>query len=192
MAERKAFSYGPDCSGPAVSIGDIPFLPICSMPTYISPTLALHHVDMTLPDLAPPPLCPCIWTFKAEAFSIRFTQIQRISAVGSLYVVPAPPTIDRNCCEPSFEISAWLRLPCMPFSVIASPSINIGTFSFHVSQVSCKVKLHPDISLPATWISMVQSVSFVSNQFRYHSKRLRVYAVQDGTDTTWATAEPCP
>jgi hypothetical protein len=86
-----------------------------------------------------------------------------------------------------------ISLPCMPFSILAMPSINIGTFSFHVSQVSCKVKLHPEISLPATWISMVQSVSFIGGTtFRYHSKRLRVYAVQDGTDTTWATAESCP
>ena len=232
MAARKAFSYGLGCSGPVVSIDDIPFLPICSMPTYVQPTLALHHVDMTLPNLATPPLCPCIWTFKALPFSFSFAQIKPISAIGSIWVVPMPPGLDRNCCEPTFNMSAFLKLPCMPFSVTAvhsiklgklsvhfgkaatcklsldikisqpcipfvvstAPAINIGTFSFIVSRFDdlCKLRLRPDVSLPATWISVVNSVSFDGTNFKYHSKRLRVYAVQDGTSTTWATAEPCP
>jgi hypothetical protein len=217
-----------------VSIGDIPFLPICSMPTYTAPTLALHHVDMTLPNLATPPFCPCIWTIQAfpSHFNITFTQITPVSASGSLYVLPAPPTIDRDCCEPSFDILAFLKLPCMPFSVTAVhsinlgklsvhfgkaatcklsldirisqpclpfvvsgvPNINIGTFSFIISQIAadCKVRLRPKVSLPTTWVSVVDTVSFDGSHFKYHSKRLQVYAVQNGTSTTWATAEPCP
>ena len=280
MPGRLPFHYGPGCSGPVVSIGDIPFLPICSFPAYVQPTLALHHVNMTLPDLAPPPLCPCIFTVKARPFSINYPgYIGNPGASGSLVFKPSMPM---NCCEPTFKMSGRLNLPCMPFAVSAfcrinigsmhctlvklshchlkfstyislpstfscipfsigakfsvtppsalkgfffgkdpshscklkfsvklslpSPScikfsvangpdtINIGTFSFVLSAVpaSCKLKQHGKISLPCTWVTAVNSVSYDGTNFKCHYRLVKVFTFQPVQQTTWATAEPCP
>ena len=150
MPGRLPFHYGSGCSGPAVSIGDIPFLPICSFPAYVQPTLALLHVDMTLPDLAPPPLCPCIFTVKAKPFSIHYPgYIGNPGASGSLIFKPSMPM---NCCEPTFKMSGKLNLPCMPFAVSAFCRINVGSMHCTLVKLShCHLKFSTYISLPNTF-----------------------------------------
>lgn len=192
MADRLPFQYGSGCSGPLVSIGDIPFLPICSFPLYTQPTLALHHVAMTLPDLAPPPLCPCIFTIRAIPFSVTYSGFIG-DAGGKASLVFKPAALPQNCCEPTFKMSGKLKLPCMPFSTLGDAAINIGKIVFSFKKLShCKLKTSMYISLPTTWVTAVNTVSYKSGQFTYTWKLVQVFAVQPGGTVIWATAEPCP
>ena len=145
MATRGPFQYGSGCSGPVVSTGNISFLPICTFPVYPMPTVNMFHIDMSIPDLAPPPLCPCIGSFGTRVLNVSFLPIDTVT--GAVKVNPAG---GGNCCEPSFNMSLNLQMPCMPFTTSHYAHINVGKVSVNFAKCSgqCKLDLDINISLP--------------------------------------------
>lgn len=151
MATREAFEYAAWCAGPSVDINPPADFPICTVMSYAQPTLALHHVGMTLPDLAPAPLCPCIWTFNTEqensTFALALTNISVAAITAMLEICPVNG-LNQDCCAPEFNVNVDIKLPCMPFEPSLGLSINTGAFTGSFYKDVCKLKLDLKLSLP--------------------------------------------
>jgi len=151
MAVREPFEYAAWCAGPSVDISPPADFPICTVISYVRPTLALHHIDMTLPDLAPPPLCPCIWTYNTEMedsnFSIEMAAIS-IGEISGFFEVRPKVGLAQDCCAPEFNVSIDMKLPCMAFEPSLHLSINTGLFSGSFCKDECDLQLNLKLSIP--------------------------------------------
>jgi hypothetical protein len=191
MAEaRDPFEYVSWCDGPSVDISPLVDLPLCTDILYEDPTFDLHHVDMTLPDISPPQMCPCIWTFDTKApggTDIKFTGIDPASATAEIKVIPYKGE-GQDCCDPTFNISFDLKLPCLAFSVTTDVTINIGRISFAATAdvSNCRLRMSADISLPATSETVIVSIRVDAvNGFQVYKKTVKLYEVI--SDIGWET-----
>lgn len=148
---RDPFEYVSWCDGPSVDISPLVDFPLCTNISYQQPTFALHRVPMTIPDLAPPPLCPCIWSFDTQSpghANVMFTDIARTGAVASALVYPEKGE-DQNCCDPSFQMELDLELPCIPFDYTNTATVGGGgIFDFAIVQSGCELKFSFHVSFP--------------------------------------------
>jgi hypothetical protein len=142
-----------------VDISPLIDFPICDTVNYNVPTLDLHRVQMTIPDLAPPPMCPCIWSSDTEApgyASIAVTAISRQEASGRIAVVPRYGD-ELNCCDPTYDVEFDLQLPCIPFDfTVTGTSTGVGTFDLALIPVvsECVVRFSYAISIPCIAFSV--------------------------------------
>jgi hypothetical protein len=159
---RDPFEYVSWCDGPSVDISPLVDFPICDTVNYNNPTLDIHRVAMTIPDLAPPPMCPCIWSFDTESPGhavVSLTAISRAAAGGRIVVVPQLGD-SQNCCEPSFQIEFDLNLPCVPFDFTATgTATGIGTFDIAMVISGCVVKFSYVMSIPCIAFSVENNIS---------------------------------
>jgi hypothetical protein len=143
---RDPFEYLGDCTGPDVDLDIVPSgFPICSFPSFRDPTFCPNLLDPTKPEIAPPPMCPCIPT-------MYLTPDSTIAVTGTLEpfmtFLVRPGTDD--CCEPTFEATMEIFIPCVGFDLEVIASINTGIVSADVSigTADCEVGINIGISLP--------------------------------------------
>jgi hypothetical protein len=164
MAEpRDPFEYVSWCEGPSVDISPLVDFPLCTEIQYEQPTFALHHVDMTIPDLAPPPLCPCIWTFDTNSpgrININVTGIDPSAATGAITVWPDKGE-EQDCCDPTFNINFSIDLPCIAFDVSITGTATGAAFALgaSVDHENCALKLSYMLSMDFTCIAFSATVT---------------------------------
>lgn len=148
---RDPFEYVSWCAGPSVDVSPLTDFPLCTQVSYTEPTMALFQVDMTIPDIAPPPLCPCIWTHDTKppgTTDIAFKP--EVEPTASIQVWPSGGE-NQNCCEPTYNIDFKLELPCIAFSVTTDgESEGIGEFNFGggVEPGECLLVFSYHLSIP--------------------------------------------
>lgn len=141
MADRQPFEYPDWCDGPTVDLDIIPTgFPLCSSPTFNDPTIFINNPFISVPEIAPPPMCVCIPTIPGtggagvagcecdSTFCVSGTYI------GGIYYQPGSHCIDNgggfagtfgieiipvteDCCDPEYEMQFDVDVPCIPFNI---------------------------------------------------------------------------
>jgi hypothetical protein len=156
---RDPFEYVGWCVGPSVNIDPVVDFPLCTDIGYVNPTLDIFRIDMTIPDLAPPPMCPCIWSFDSDSpgqSSVNVTGISKDSASGRIVVRPRNAD-EQDCCNPSFDIDFKIDMPCIPFGLSFSGTATGGVFSLggSIDLENCNLVLRYKASFPNVSVTCI-------------------------------------
>ena len=137
--DRKPFEYVGDCDGPSVNTDIVPSgFTSCEDVVYTHPTLALQDYQMTVPDVAPPPLCNGLGSVTASGTMEGISGSLAISSSGS-------------ACSPDLTVSYSFKVPCIGFTTSVNASISTGSIIVGLTpnNETCQLDLDVAISLPA-------------------------------------------
>lgn len=153
MAARAPFE---NCYS-GVEIATISGLPLCVTISLATPLVAVPQPPDILTPVVVPFFCPCLPT--ASGFGAVSLVDMSVSGAPSAILTLTP--VSGDCCEPGYNASIALRLPCIGFTVSAVATTNIGTLSVIPVVSGCALRFDVALALPPIFSCIAFTVSGV-------------------------------
>lgn len=162
---RSPFQLPSNCEPVSFNISIVPsVLPVCSLPPFTDADLRpMDEVFVSVPFAIPPDPCFTVPPYTAHVTQSPKRTISRLRV--SMRVQQKTPL---NPCDPSYNLSLLVSMPCLPISVSSSTKIELvpqlqPSLHVNMSRLSkCTLKTGVDIAIPCVGFTPVFSV-FIYN-----------------------------
>ena len=169
---RAPFTPMTGCPPISADINILHSMPMCTLPTFSSPTCAIRLPEVAIPDLAPPDPCQELNFIISGGVQLLDPPLRSGPQLKlTLGLHPQPRELPDPCTDP-YKLSFKLELPCLPDFIPDVSNITIlppggpGFFSGAVKLIHASCKLHAEfdvrIKFPKVNFSGISALSGIT------------------------------